>query len=94
MTVQMDHNMSFRNACVCMYVYVCMCVCVSRSAMTVVDASAGLLYWGHLVGCLLWFMASDDYSHPFPDSWAAVAGLSNKKPVEQYVTPGWLRMLL
>ena len=51
---------------------------------------AVLLYSGHLVGCLLWFVASDIHTHPLRTSWAYAAGLNQANFYVQYVlTAGW-----
>ena len=51
----------------------------------VMHARAGLLYIGHLVGCLMWYVASDEYTRVKPGSWADAAGLAHANGVTQYV---------
>ena len=49
------------------------------------ECVTGLLYSGHLVGCLMWYVGSDEHAHVKPGSWADAAGLAHATVVTQYV---------
>lgn len=52
----------------------------------------GLLYSGHLVGCLMFYVGSDEYAHVKPGSWADAAGLADATGVTQYLAGVYFAM--
>ena len=70
---------------VCGFVILEMNVYTRLYLIAFMNACQGLLYSGHLVGCLMWFVGSDEYARVKPGSWSHAAGLADASGVTQYV---------